>query len=160
VKLAFSLAYATDPTSPDVRFAACQHHFPENFWNPAFQVHANGARSVNGVTLVASNPAGHRAFLETFTGAFVQSKATGVVARTENGDIEILQPAAYLNEVGNRVGQIGSGMTLRALRMIVEDISQTEALHRRNGVAFSRHAGRIVLAPETAHGATLIFEKA
>ena len=88
VRLAFSLAYAADPTSPDVRFAACQHHFPENFWNPAFQIHANGARSVKGVTLVASNPAGHQAFLEAFTGAFVQSKATGVTARTENGDIE------------------------------------------------------------------------
>jgi Glyoxalase-like domain len=160
VKLAFSLAYAADPTSPAVRFAACQHHFPENFWNPAFQIHANGARTVKGATLVASHPAGHHAFLEAFTGASVQSKATGLIARTENGDIEILQPAAYLNEVGNAVGQIGSGMTLQALRMIVDDISQTEALHQRNGVASSRHAGRIVLAPETAHGATLIFEKA
>ena len=160
VKLAFSLAYAADPTSPDVRFAACQHHFPENFWNPAFQVHANGARSVKGVTLVASNPAGHQAFLEAFTGAFVQSNMTGVIAHTGNGDIEILQPAAYLDEVGNTAGQIGSGMMLKALRMIVDDISQTEALHRRNGLVFSRHAGRIVLAPEAAHGATLIFEKA
>jgi len=36
VKLAFSLAFAADEASPDVRFAVCQHHFPENFWNPAF----------------------------------------------------------------------------------------------------------------------------
>jgi hypothetical protein len=85
---------------------------------------------------------------------------TGVIAHTGNGDIEILQPAAYLDEAGNTAGQIGSGMMLKALRMIVDDISQTEALHRRNGLVFSRHAGRIALAPEAAHGATLIFEKA
>ncbi len=43
VKLAFSLAFAQDNASPDVRFAVCQHHFPENFWDPAFHAHANGA---------------------------------------------------------------------------------------------------------------------
>jgi catechol 2,3-dioxygenase-like lactoylglutathione lyase family enzyme len=48
VKLAFSLVFAADPTSPNVRFAACQHHFPENFWDPAFQTHANGAERVPG----------------------------------------------------------------------------------------------------------------
>jgi catechol 2,3-dioxygenase-like lactoylglutathione lyase family enzyme len=31
VKLAFSLAFAQDKISPEVGFAACQHHFPENF---------------------------------------------------------------------------------------------------------------------------------
>ena len=36
VKLAFSLAFAHDPASPNVRFAVCQHHFPENFWDPAY----------------------------------------------------------------------------------------------------------------------------
>src|SRR4030088_3002929 len=41
VKLAFSLAFARGPASPNVRFAVCQHYFPENFWDPAFQTHAN-----------------------------------------------------------------------------------------------------------------------
>ena len=45
--------------SPDVRFAVCQHHFPENFWDPAFQAHANGARAVPGVVMVADNPTDH-----------------------------------------------------------------------------------------------------
>ena len=56
VKLAFSLAYAADPASPDARFAACQHHYPENFWDPAVQVHPNGSRKVIGVTMVANDP--------------------------------------------------------------------------------------------------------
>src|SRR3981081_994891 len=42
VKLAFALAFADAPMSPNVRFAVCQHHFPENFWGPFFQPDANG----------------------------------------------------------------------------------------------------------------------
>jgi len=41
VKVAFSLAFARDAGAPGVGFAVCEQHFPENFWNPAFQRHAN-----------------------------------------------------------------------------------------------------------------------
>ncbi len=34
VKLAFSLAFAHDPGSPNVRFAVCQHHFPGELLGP------------------------------------------------------------------------------------------------------------------------------
>jgi hypothetical protein len=159
VKLAFSLAYAADPTSPDVRFAACQHHFPENFWNPVFQAHANGSRNVAVVTLVASNPPAHQAFLKAFTGAIeTQSNAASVTAHTENGAIEILEPAAYRVQVGIPVEAAERGMTLNAMRFRVDDIVQAEAVHRQNRLSSFRHGGRLVVAPETAHGATLIFE--
>ena len=42
----------------------------------------------------------------------------------------------------------------------VDDIAPAEALHRQNGVASQRHVGRLVIPPEVAHGATLIFETA
>ena len=83
VKLAFSLAFARDPASPNVRFAVCQHHFPENFWDPAFQTHSNGARAVPGVAMVADNPTDHHIFLKAFTGASdLNSSSIGVKART------------------------------------------------------------------------------
>ena len=161
VKLAFSLAFAADPAAPGLRFASCQHHFPENFWNPAFQLHANGAQSVQGVALVANNPADHQTFLKAFTGVGeVQSSAAGVAVRTENGDIEILHAAAYRNQFGEQPEPVGEGMTLNAMRFAVADISQTEALHLRNGIAARHHAGRLAVPPDAAHGATLIFEKA
>ena len=95
MKLAFSLAFATEPNSPDLRFAVCQHHFPENFWNPAFQVHANGTQGVPGVVMVANDPASHRDFLKAYTGAGeIASGAADVTARTENGEIDILPPSA------------------------------------------------------------------
>jgi Glyoxalase-like domain len=161
VKLAFSLAFACDPASPKVGFAACQHHFPENFWDPAFQAHANGAKSVAAVAMVTENPTDHHVFLKALTGVNdLHSSSIGVRARTENGDIEIMEPVSFRDQFGVSVDVSGEGMTLRAIRFEAADLAEVEALHRRNGVVSQRHVGRLVVPPAAAHGATLIFESA
>jgi hypothetical protein len=161
VKLAFSLAFARDPNSPDVRFAVCQHHFPENFWDPAFQLHANGARTVPGVALVADNPTDHHIFLKALTGVSdLHSSSIGIKARTENGDVEIMTPVTFRDQFGVASDVKGEGMTLNAMRFAVSDIAEVEALHRRNGIASQRQVGRLIVPPPIAHGATLIFEAA
>jgi hypothetical protein len=159
VKLAFSLAFAHDPMSPNVRFAVCQHHFPENFWDPAFQTHANGARAAPGVAMVADNPTDHHIFLKAFAGVQdLHSSSIGIKARTENGDVEIMEPVSFRDQFGVSPAVDGDGMTLNALRFEVTDIAQAEALHRQTGIASQRHAGRLVVPPHVSHGATLIFE--
>jgi Glyoxalase-like domain len=161
VRLAFSLAFARDPNSPDVRFAVCQHHFPENFWDPAFQTHANGARTVPGVVMVADNPTDHHIFLKAFTGVSdLHSSSIGIRAATENGDVEIMEPIAFRDQFGVSPDVRGEGMTLNAMRFAVTDVAEVEALHRRNGMAPERQLGRLVVPPHIAHGATLIFEPA
>jgi hypothetical protein len=161
VKLAFSLVFTRDPTSPDLGLALCQHHFPENFWNPAFQTHANGALRVPGVVMVANDPQNHRDFLKAYTGAGeVISGPDGVMARTENGDIEILAPSAARDVLGLAGRASGAGMTMNAIRFGVAGLAETEALHRQNGLAVRRHGGRLIVPPEEAFGATLIFEAA
>lgn len=161
VKLAFSLAFASDPASPNLRFAVCQHHFPENFWDPAFQTHANGAKAVPGAVMVADNPTSHHIFLKALTGVSdLNSSSIGVKARTENGDIEIMEQVAFRDQFGVLPDVDGEGMALKGLRFEVEDIAHAEALHRRNGIASQRHVGRLVIPPHIARGATLIFETA
>jgi catechol 2,3-dioxygenase-like lactoylglutathione lyase family enzyme len=161
VKLAFSLAFAADTISPQAGFAACQHHFPENFWNPAFQVHANGAKAMPGVALVADNPSDHHIFLKAFTGVSdLHSSSIGIKAVTENGEVEIMAPAAFRDLTGVAIKPDDEGMTLNALRFAVADIAAVEAQHRDNGIASRRHAGRLVLRPDIGFGATLIFEPA
>jgi len=161
VRLAFSLAFARDATSPNVRFAVCQHHFPENFWDPAFQTHANGAGAMSGVALVAENPTDHHIFLKAFTGVSdLHSSSIGIKARTENGDVEIMEPVSFRDQFGASPDVNGEGMTLNALRFEVADITQPETLLRRYGIASQRHVGRLVVPPAAAHGATLIFETA
>ena len=56
VHVAFSLAFARDKAAAQARCFTCQQHFPENFWNPAFQSHANGAAGIGDVVLVANEP--------------------------------------------------------------------------------------------------------
>ena len=161
VKLAFSLAFAHDLASPNVRFAVCQHHFPENFWDPAFQTHANGARAIPGAIMVADNPTDHHIFLKAFTGVSdLHSSSIGVRARTENGDIEIMEPVSFCDEFGVSPDVDAAGMTLNGLRVQVADIAQAEALHGQNGIASQRRVGRLVVPPNVAYGATLIFESA
>lgn len=159
VKLAFSLAFASDSASPNAGFAACQHHFPENFWNPAFQVHANGASTVSGVAVVADNPTGHHIFLKAFTNVSdLHASSIGVRAFTGNADVEIMERVSFRDQFGVAPAVKGEGMTLNGLRFAVADIAPVEALHRQNGVASQRHVGRLVVPPDAAHGATLIFE--
>jgi hypothetical protein len=161
VRLAFSLAFAAEPNSPDVRFAACQHHFPENFWNPAFQTHTNGAQHIAGVVMLADDPASHRDFLKAYIGqGEVTSSAAGITAHTENGDIEIMAPSVARDLLGFPVKASGEGITLNAMRFAVADMARTEALHRQNGLAVRRHGGRLIVPPDVAFGATLIFEAA
>jgi hypothetical protein len=159
VKLAFSLAFASDPASPNLRFAACQHHFPENFWDPAFQTHANGAQGVPGAVMVADNPTDHHVFLKAFTGAIdLHSSSIGIKVHTGNGDIEIMEQVAFRDQFGILPEVDGEGMTLGALRFEVADIALVEALHRQKEIASQRHVGRLVIPPNVARGGTLIFE--
>jgi catechol 2,3-dioxygenase-like lactoylglutathione lyase family enzyme len=159
VKLAFSLAFARDPQSPQVAFAICQHHFPENFWNAAVQSHANGTRDVLGAVMVADNPSDHHVFLKAFTGlSDLNSSSIGIKAHTANGDIEIMEPVSFCDQFGVSPAVQGERMAFNGLRFAVDDADQTEALLRNNGVMSRRRAGRVIVSPDVAFGATLIFE--
>jgi catechol 2,3-dioxygenase-like lactoylglutathione lyase family enzyme len=159
VKVAFSLAFARDPASPDLGFAVCQQHFPENFWNPAFQFHANGTTSMPGVVMVAENPSDHHVFLKSFTGVSdLHSSSLGIKATTVNGEIEIMEPVAFRDQFGVTPEVSGEGMTLNAMRFAVADFAKAEGIFRDAGVKAERHVGRLVIRPDLAFGATLIFE--
>lgn len=159
VKLAFSLAFASDPASPLAGFGACQHHYPENFWNAAAQRHDNGASDVAGAVMVATAPATHREFLGAYTGlSELHGSPNGVSARTEHGEIEIVEPALFADRYGNAPQVAGEGAGFAGLRIAVDDPLRVERLARRNGVACELRAGRLVVPPQAAFGATLVFE--
>src|SRR5215813_15407237 len=83
VKVGCSLAFARDAKAPAIGFAACQQHFPENFWNPEFQQHPNTANGIASVVLVAENPTDHHIFLSAFTGVRdLAATSSGVTVST------------------------------------------------------------------------------
>jgi catechol 2,3-dioxygenase-like lactoylglutathione lyase family enzyme len=159
VKVAFSLAFARDAASPDLGFAVCQQHFPENFWNPAFQSHGNGATGMRGVVMVADNPSDHHVFVKSFTGVSdLHSSSLGIKATTAHGEIEIVEPVAFRDRFGVTAEVSGEGMTLNAMRFAVADMARVEAILADGGIKAERHFGRLVIRPDLAYGATLIFE--
>jgi hypothetical protein len=159
VKLAFSLAFARDARAPAIGFAVCQQHFPENFWNPAFQQHANTASGVAGVVLVAEDPTDHHIFLSAFTGVRdLHATSSGVSVATPQGDIKVMDPAAFRSHFGTEPPDISQGARLAALQFHVRDRSALRAALSGGGIAFSVRMDSTIVAPQSAMGATLVFE--
>jgi hypothetical protein len=158
VKVAFSLAFAQDSRAPDTGFFTCQQHYPENFWNPAFQSHANGVTQVAGVVFVADNPADHHVFLKAFSGVSdLSSTSTGITIATPRGEIQVMDPAAYRLHYAVEPPDVARGMRLAAIRFAVRDRAAAGTALGEKAVD---HRGKLVVAPVAAHGATLVFEGA
>jgi hypothetical protein len=158
IKVAFSLAFARDPNAREIGFFTCQHRFPENFWNPAFQIHPNTADGIAGVVMVAANPSDHRAFLTAFTGTETTVTTAELAATTPRGEIQVMRPAAFTRGLGGPPPDITAGARLAALRFAVRDPGATAAALRGAGIASRDHGQGLVIGPRSAMGATLIFE--
>jgi len=160
VKVAFSLGFARDAGAPDIGFAVCQQHYPENFWNPAFQSHPNNVTGIASAVIVAENPTDHHIFLSAFAGEReLQSTSSGITIATGRGDIQVMDPSAYGNYFGVAPPDIGTGARLAAMRFLTGDMAATTTSLARGKVAFSSRLGRIIVGPDGAMGAAIVFEE-
>jgi catechol 2,3-dioxygenase-like lactoylglutathione lyase family enzyme len=117
VKLAFSLVFAADPAAPEAGFGACQHYYPENFWNPEFQKHANRVTGIAGLVLVAGDPRQHRDFLKAYTGAeTVRDSGDGFAIGLANTTIEMMTPAAFTGRFAAPAPDTSFGARFAAIR--------------------------------------------
>jgi len=157
VKVAFSLAFAEDKAAPDTGFFTCQQHYPENFWNPAFQQHANGVTGVAGVVFVAENPSDHHIFLKAFAGVSdLKATSAGITIETPRGEIQVMDPAAYRLHFAVEPPDSSRGMRLAAIRFAVRD---TSLAREKAGASAKEKMGKLVVPPSAAHGAALVFER-
>jgi Glyoxalase-like domain len=158
IKVAFALAFAADPKAPEIGFFTCQHRHPENFWHPAFQVHANTAAAVAGVVLVAENPSDHHIFLSAFTGQReLLATSAGISVQTPRGEIQVMDPAAFHDHFGMEP-DCSRGARLAALRVTVRNPDAAARTMRNSGIATTERMGRVIVGPDIAMGATLVFE--
>ncbi len=161
IKVAFTLAFAADPASPDIGFFTCWHRYPENFWNPVFQVHANTAAAVAGVVLVAKNPYDHLEFLSAFSGVRGPSRdPVSIAFQTPRGEIAIMTPPAFETRFGIRPPDTAGGARLAALRFAVRDLAATRSVFQAHGIAYADEPRRLTVGPQTALDAILVFEAA
>jgi hypothetical protein len=157
VKVAFTLAFAKPEACAG--FFVCQQHYPENFWNPAFQNHPNGALGVAGVMLTADEPAQHRAFLAAFAAVDeVAAVNGGIGVRTPRGIIDIMEPAAARARFGAERAAREGGLAISALRIDVPDLNGLRARLSDADVPASLTATGVVVPAQAAFGAILAFE--
>jgi Glyoxalase-like domain len=158
VKVGFSLAFARDAKAAAVGFAVSQQHFPENFWDPAFQQHGNTASGIEAAVLVAENPSEHRAFLSAFTGVHdLSATSSGITASTPRGDISVMQPAAFRSRFGTEPPDVSRGARLAAMQFRVRDRAALSAALAAGGIATFSRMDATIVGPQTALGATLVF---
>lgn len=147
--VAFTLAFAADPLAPEVGYFVCQQYFPENFWNPAFQIHANGGEAISAVTLTTARPQAHAAFLSAFAGSTAETGADGSITVPLRGGR--ITATALDADTSPRL----TGFTVQ-----VPSLTATAALLRDAGVPFSDSPDRLTIRPETAYGTAIVFEQA
>lgn len=91
--VAFTIAFAAAASMPGIGFFTCEQHRPENFWNPVFQDHPNGAVDLTGFTIVAERPEEHAAFLSGFAAQpDLVRNADGIAVALDGGRIVVARP--------------------------------------------------------------------
>ncbi|WP_293865891.1 VOC family protein [uncultured Alsobacter sp.] len=158
VRVAFSLAFAQDRLAPEVGFFVCQQHEPQNFWNPAFQRHPNGASGVAAVLMVSENPAAHAEFLSAFSGEReLVSNSAGVAVPLPRGRIEVMTGAAASWVLGAPVGE-------EPPRFVGFSVAGTDVAAMESRLAAARIPCRpgpwgLVVPAEAAMGTALVFAR-
>jgi catechol 2,3-dioxygenase-like lactoylglutathione lyase family enzyme len=158
LKVGFSLAFARDAGAPAIGFATCRQHNPENFWNLSLQQHPNGASAVASAVIVAENPSDHHIFLSALTGEReLHATSSGVTAHTPRGDLAIMDAAAFRSHFGVQPPDTARGARLAAICFTVRERAALSAALNAGPVPHSLHMGHVVVPPEAAMGATLVF---
>jgi hypothetical protein len=70
----------------------------------------------------------------------------------------VMDPAAFRSQFGVRPPDIDHGARLAALRLGVREMPAVEAALKTGKVRVRSHMGRVVVGPDVAHGATIVFE--
>jgi len=157
IEVAFELAFARDPASPQAGFFTILHKTPQHIWLAELQCHENGAQAVAAAVFVAESPTDHHIFLEAFSGVRdVHSTSLGISVATARGTIQVMERQGFRDVFGLEP-PAGEGMRFAAVVLTVADLETTGALLARNSVAVRRHEGRLVIGGEAARGAVLAF---
>jgi hypothetical protein len=109
--------------------------------------------------MVAERPEDHRHFLGAFSGVSeIKSSACGISVQTERGAIQVMNPSAYRAYAGTEPPNLTRGARLAAIRFIAGDKAKVTSTLNKGDIAALERNGNIVVPPDAAYGATLIFE--
>ncbi|MBZ6076941.1 VOC family protein [Microvirga puerhi] len=158
VHVAFSLAFAALPGSTKAGFFVCQQHYPENFWNPAFQSHDNKAEDIAVVALSAPDPDRCQSFLTVFTGVTPSSPSLHDLSyRLAGGHLDVMTP----DDAGEVYGSVEAEMdqpSFVAFTVRIDDISRQAKWLDAAEIPFVHIGSRLIVPASAAMGVAIAFE--
>lgn len=158
VRVAFTLAFAENAAARECAFFLCQQHEPQNFWNPAFQQHENGASGLAATFMVAAEPAAQRDFLSAYAGVPAAVAAEDALRLgLPRGRIEVLTPDAARAVLGDDAANRASPH-FAGFGVTVPDLAPVEAMLVRQNIRHLRDDERIAVPPGAARGCGIVFE--
>jgi len=136
---------------PVVGFFVCEHLTPQFVYRAEWARHANGARGIGGVTVIAEQPARWIGELEKYFGAgSARRDGDGLVVDTGTQPIRYLTRKAYLARYPG-ITPVRPGDHPAMLTLGVDSLAACEALLRKNGVqVLKADAGRLLVPPSQA----------
>jgi Glyoxalase-like domain len=142
-----------------VRIFACQHKTRETVWIPELMKHANAARRLKQVLLVAPDPAAEAAHLSRMIDREVRTEADGAVAVPSGGDRAdfVLLTKEQLSRRYSDVPLALPDRGAAGLVIVSADLAATE---KTLGAAGVRSSGAVCVPPSSANGTLLAFVNA
>ncbi|HUH83950.1 MAG TPA: VOC family protein [Stellaceae bacterium] len=157
MRVAFSLAVATDAALPGLAFFTCRHHQSRDLlWQPDYQRHANGARRIVEVVLSAADPAAHRHFFERLLETEAIT-APGILSLGAANDRITLMTRDRLAERFPECAANGDAPRFAAYRVTVADLGAVKRQLQSNGVLYRSDSRAAVIAPDAAFGMAIEF---
>ncbi|MFI4986054.1 MAG: VOC family protein [Alphaproteobacteria bacterium] len=162
VTVSFSLAFVTSRDMPDAVFFTCQQHAPQYFWKAEYQRHANGARAIVEVLMIAEAPARLADFYGKLLGpGLVRKEGDGLRLALEGSSLAILTPGQFKARYpAIESPESGAGPHFAGYRVAVADLPSAEAILSRNQIPFRRSGGRLQIVPADAFGTLIEFAAA
>jgi hypothetical protein len=158
VTVGFSLAFATLPGAPSAGFFCCQQHAPQHFWKPDYQRHANTARTVTEVWLVAEQPTDCAPFLRGWSGIEPEIREQHLVVQTARGKIVVETPEAYQARLDLTPPVLDDAALFAGFAIGVADLAPVRDHLNRAGLPFTDGGSRLLLEPAHAFGTAIAFE--
>ena len=145
---------------PIVGFFVCEHLTPQFVYRPEWARHANGARGILGVTVIATDPAKWTATIERYFGpGSTRREGSELLVDTGTQPIRYLDREAYTRRYPG-VEPVRSGDHPALLSIRVASLAACEALLRKNGVPVVKpDATRMLVPPEHAAHVALEFRE-
>jgi hypothetical protein len=159
VTVGFSLTFVTHPDMPRSAFFTCQQHAPQYFWKPEYQRHANTARAIAEVVMVADQP---ERYVPLFSGLHGDNAVTvaddGLSVSTARGAISVLTPGVWTRRFGAVPHpDLADGPRLAAYRIAVADLDACAACLDKGGFATVPGDTGLVVTPDQAFGVLIEF---